>query len=158
MSGPSQSYVERSSPYVGNFYTIHLRLGLLANETNHYRLWIKDETLAKLCRCSTKTVQRAKQQMVKDGYLKLVESARAQAPAVYEFVFKDEGGQNVHPGGVEGGHPVPRGWTSGESSPIYRKEIKESETPFDLEPLPSLHDHAAQVRAAITAMKSLTNR
>lgn len=159
MSAEGQSYVEDNSPYSGHFYNVHLRLGLLSNDAHNYEIYCGDEYLARKCRCSTRTVKRAKAQLIKDGYLEALFIAVGHKPSRYRFIFK---GQEVggHDGPLQkvGGHPRPSRGTSTTFTPIYRKEIKESDKPFDFEPLPSLHDHAAQVRAAITAIKSLTNR
>jgi hypothetical protein len=105
-------------------------MGILANDTHDFMLWIKDEKLAQLCRCSTKTVQRAKRQMVKDGFIRLVEPPYAQHPAIYQFLFPGKGGHSERPNRAEGGHLRRRGWTSEDSTPIYRNELKRSETAF----------------------------
>ena len=89
MSDTGRAYVEKHSPYTGAMFLIHLRLGNIENDTYNHRLFIADENLAKLCRCSTKTVQRAKAQMVEDGFLRLLKPATGRRAAEYEFLFPD---------------------------------------------------------------------
>jgi hypothetical protein len=110
MSAEGQAYVESNSPYSGLTYLVHLRLGMLANETYGYRIFIGDRRFAELCRCSEKTLQRARQQMIDDGFLALIKPARGQKVAEYQFLFPKVGGQNDHLVGGQndevGGHPV----------------------------------------------------
>jgi hypothetical protein len=133
VSDAGRAYVERHSPYKGDFFLIHLRLGNIENDTYNHRLFIADLNLAKLCRCSTKTVQRAKDQMVRDGFLRQLKPAVGQRVAEFEFLFPktqvniqmepiEEDGQSVE----EGGQSVLSGWTSREPSPTNRnkEEIK----------------------------------
>jgi len=117
-------------------------MGLLANETYGYRIFSGDKKFAELCRCSVKSLQRARQQMIDDGFLALVKPATGQKVAEYQFIFKKVGGQNVQPleevGGHPvqvGGHPVQSRWTSGETTPIYviKEESKESNSPASVQ-------------------------
>ena len=143
MSDAGRAYVEKHSPYTGAMFLIHLRLGNIENDTYNHRLFIGDENLAKLCRCSTKTVQRAKAQMVRDGFLRIVKPATGQRVAEYEFLFPDTsvnitmervkedevGGHSVQVGGHSvqvGGHFV----LENETCPIYRnkEEIEDSKS------------------------------
>jgi len=89
MSDAGRAYVEKHSPYTGAFFLIHLRLGNIENDTYNHRLFIGDENLAKLCRCSVKTVQRAKAQMIEDGFLRLLKPATGRKVAEYEFLFPE---------------------------------------------------------------------
>lgn len=130
MSAEGQAYVERYSPYKGDTYLIHLRIGMLTNDTYKNTLFSGDKYLAGLCRCSVKTVQRAREQMIEDGYLALLTPATGRKPAVYQVLFPEIGGHFDHLPDEIGGHPVPNRWTSTETSPIYRKESNsESDTP-----------------------------
>jgi len=140
MSDAGRAYVEKHSPYTGTMFLIHLRLGNIENDTYNHRLFIADENLAKLCRCSTKSVQRAKAQMVEDGFLRLLRPASGRRVAEYEFLFpqtdvditpdfvpeeEEIGGHFVRIGGHPvriGGHFVP----SEEDSPLYINKQKES--------------------------------
>ena len=124
MSAEGQAFVEKHSPYSGTTYMIHLRMGMLANETHGYRLFSGDKYLAELCRCSLKTLQRAREKMIDDGFLVMIRPATGQKPAEYEFIFKKVGGHFDQ----VGGHPDENGWTSEESAPIYvtKNESKES--------------------------------
>lgn len=134
VSAKGQAYVEANSPYSGTTYLIHLRFGMLENETHGHLLYMGDVKFAELCRCSTKTVQRAREQMINDGFLRMDKPAAKGHKAEYEFLFPDPsilGGQIVqaneslggHPDRLDG-HPVQVGWTSEESSPLIR--IKEN--------------------------------
>ena len=126
MSDAGRAYVEKHSPYTGTMFLIHLRLGNIENDTYNHRLFIADENLAKLCRCSTKSVQRAKAQMVKDGFLRLLRPASGRRVAEYEFLFPQTD-VDITPDFVPeeeeiGGHFVP----SEEDSPLYINKKKES--------------------------------
>ena len=118
MSAECEAYVEKHSPYSGNYYLIHMRLATLANDTNGYRLWIGDKKICELCRCSPKTLQRVRQQLIRDGFLALVEPAQGRRTAVYELLMPDR----------IGGHSVLNRWSLRDSSPIYGNKEKESET------------------------------
>ena len=126
MSSECEAFVEKHSPYDGTAYMVHLRMAMIANETHDYRLFVGDETMAKLCRCSIKSVQRARQQMIKDGYLIQTERAVGQRKAEYEFVFK-VGSQNVHPLSEVGSHLVPSSKTSEESTLSTRTKENQSD-------------------------------
>ena len=119
MSAEGQAYVERYSPYKGDTYMIHLRIGMLTNETHQNTLFSGDKYLAGLCRCSVKTVQRAREKMTEDGYLSLISPATGRKLAVYRVLFPSIGGHFDHLPDEIGGHLVPNRWTSEETSPIY---------------------------------------
>jgi hypothetical protein len=131
MSAEGQAYVERYSPYKGDTYLIHLRIGMLSNETHHNTLFSGDKYLAGLCRCDTKTVQRARKQMIEDGYLSLLTPATGQKPAVYQVLFPEVGGHFDYLPDEVGGHPVRSRWTSAKTSPIYGIESDSVETPAE---------------------------
>jgi len=118
MSAECEAYVERHSPYSGNYYLVHMRLATLANDTNDYKLWIGDAKLQDLCRCSPKTIQRVRQQMIKDGFLTLVEPAKGRHNAIYQFLMPER----------IGGHSVLNRWSPCPTPPIYRNRSKRSET------------------------------
>jgi hypothetical protein len=130
MSAESQSYVERFSPYTGITYMIHLRMGLLANETHDYRLFCGDSYFAQLCRCSEKTVQRGRQTMIEDGYLIEMHEAKGRRVAEFQFVFL--GHEEMRIGGHlssderMGRHPSPNSKTSEELT--LSIELKENVT------------------------------
>ena len=127
MSAEAQAYVEAWSPYSGDTYLIHLRMAMIANETHEYRLFVGDKKLADLCRCSVKTLQRARKCMIEDGYLERLRPATGRQVAEYRFLMPEIGGHSVRLSSAIGGHPVPNRWTSRESSPIYRIKDKRSE-------------------------------
>jgi hypothetical protein len=131
MSAEAEAFVENNSPYTGDTYAIHFRMGMIANETYEYRLFMGDAKLAHLCRCSVKTVQRARKKMIADGFLECLEAAVGQRVAEYRFIFKHAqvGGHSVS----EGGHPVPSGKTSGETtlSTQLKEESKEVSSSSD---------------------------
>ena len=98
MSANGRAYVEQFSPYRGNAYIIHQKMGDLANDTNDQRLFMGDAKMAALCRCSEKTLQRVRNKMMKDGYLLRVTPAQGRKGAEYQLLFPlvAIGGQNDH--------------------------------------------------------------
>ena len=129
VSAEAQTYVERYSPYSGVTYQVHLRLGLLSNDAHGHQIYCGDKYLMDKCRASERSIKRAKAQLVKDGFLKIISPAVGRRPAVYEFLFR----------GVEiGGHDGPLSRIGGQMSqnrgpnlqttPIYIKKYKRSET------------------------------
>ena len=131
MSAEGQTYVEKYSPYRGNAYQVHLRLGLLSNDAHGFQIYCGDKYLADMCRCSQKTVQRVREQLVADGFLRVLSPAEGRRTAVYEFIFKGLaiGGQFDQPSEGIGGHFVPNRWTSEKTSPITTNKYKQSEKP-----------------------------
>lgn len=87
MSDEGRTFVIEHSPYKGPTYFVHYMLGDLENATNEHRLFIGDATLAKRLRMSTKTVQRAKAQMVLDKYIVVVLGSGRGNLTEYEFQF-----------------------------------------------------------------------
>ncbi len=148
MSSEAEAYVEASSPYKATTYLIHYRMAVLANETRGYTIYMGDANLAKRCRTSVKTVQRARDRMIADGYLTMIEPAVGQRVAVFQMLFpnatdtrlREVGGHFDHPvdepcdkvGGHfvrVGGHFDQSRWTFGDPSPIYTtKENKSTST------------------------------
>jgi hypothetical protein len=128
MSADGRAYVEKFSPYKGNALIIHMKMGDLANDTHDQRLFMGDAKMALLCRCSEKTLQRVRNRMMKEGYLRRVTPAQGRKGAEYQLLFPlaEIGGQNDHSTEI-GGHFVPNRWTNGESTPTYRTEYNESE-------------------------------
>ena len=168
MSAKGQAFVEAHSPYTGATYLVHLRLGMLENETYGHRLFIGEEKLAGLCRCDRKTVQRARRQMVDDGFLVQTSPAKRNSPAEYEFLFPELAGQNVSPMPEEmAGHLIPDSETSGpesENSPITRiKENLTTAKSFQVvaesiyESYPKKRDRVDALRAITTELKKGTS-
>ena len=118
MSAECEAYVEKHSPYSGNYYLIHMRLATLANETNDYKLWIGDAKLCDVCRCSPKTIQRVRNQMIADGFLVMITPAKGRENAVYQLLMPDR----------IGGHSVLNRWSLCPTPPIYINKKKKSET------------------------------
>ncbi len=132
MSSECEAYVEKHSPYSGNYYLIHMRLATLANETNDYKLWIGDAKLQDLCRCSLKTLQRVRNQMITDGFLALVEPATGRKKAVYKLLMPER----------IGGHSVLNRWSLCPTSPIYINKSKKSETSVSQPPPVDMSEYA----------------
>jgi hypothetical protein len=141
MSAEGQAFVEKFSPYTGNAYMIHLRMGMLANETHGYRLYSGDKYFAQLCRCDVKSVQRARATMIKDGYLIQLFEAKGRQVAEYQFIFlghESEYGQEIGghliPDERMGGHPSANSKTSEDSTlsiQIKENQSSASTTSFD---------------------------
>ena len=136
MSAEGQIYVEKFSPYSGATFQVHLRLGLLSNDANDYRIFSGDVYLAEKCRCGVRTVKRAKAQLIRDGFLELLKPAAGRRVAEYRFIFKGQriGGQIGLPSEMGGHRRSNRGPTA-SSSPTYRNELKEDESTSNSEPV-----------------------
>ena len=128
MSAEGQIYVERHSPYTGSTFALHLRLGLLSNDAHGYQIYSGDKYLADKCKCSVRTIKRAKAQLIKDGYLEPLFAGVGRHTAEYRFVFKGQeiGGQPVTPKRI-GGQPRQNRGPNAASSPIYRNKLKETD-------------------------------
>lgn len=131
MSAESQTFVEDLSPYKGSTYDVHLRLGLLANDGYGYRIFCGDEFLQWKCRCSERAVKKAKAELIRDGYLKVVTPATGQNVAEYEFLFK--GQEHLR---KEGGKKRKSRVQKTVSTPTYINECKESEISQISVPMP----------------------
>lgn len=133
MSDKGRAYVRQHSPYKGAFYHIHYELGSLENDTYQHRLWAGEKYLAMFGRCSTRTVQRALNQLVADGFLERLAGATGQFNAEYRFLFPDTE-TNINADDGDADAKVARhfdrvarrsrrgGQTSDPSSPIYTNE------------------------------------
>jgi len=152
MSAEGQIFVEKRSPYKGSTYDVHLRLGLLSNDAHDYRIWSGDEYLADKCRCSIRTVRRAKAQLVKDGYLRQVFPGAGRQVAEYQFIFKGQeiGGQPVTLKRI-GGQPRLNRRTTGPTTPTNTNELKESENPSISDPgeLEKLRANIQRIRGTL---------
>ena len=128
MSAESEAFVDRFSPYRGNTLMIHQRFGILANEAYDYRIFMRDEKICDLCRCSPKTLQRARNQMIKDGFLQRVKTAYGHQSAEYVFLFPGLEGHidRLKPKSRRSKSPSSR--SSASVTPIYRTEVKERES------------------------------
>ena len=147
MSAEGQIYVEKHSPYTGTTFTVHLRLGLLSNDANDYRIWAGDEYLAEKCRCSIRAVSRAKSQLVKDGYLEVLFAAIGRRVAEYRFIFKgQEIGRQSDVLSRIGRQPNTNRSPNATITPIYRNELKESETLSNSVPMPSGFKNVFKIR------------
>jgi hypothetical protein len=136
MSAEGQTYVEKNSPFEGATYAVHLRLGLLSNDANHYRIWCGDQYLADKCRVSVRSVKRAKAILISRGYLKSLSPAVGRKVAEYQFLFRGQiiGGQGDPL--AMGGQPVTNRGPNLHSLPINTNEMKESENPSISVPMP----------------------
>lgn len=130
MSDRGRHYVDKHSPYSGTTFLIHYRLGDLENDTYGHRLFMGIPWMAKKCRCSKKTIQRAMLQMVEDGFLELLFPETAEKAAEYIFLFPGEAVDNLTTDGDGGGQLRKERWTSTETTPIYvTKEYNNSSSP-----------------------------
>ena len=138
-------FVEKHSPYTGNTYNVHLRLGILANDANHFRIYCGDQYLSEMCRVSLATVKRAKAELVRDGYLRKLYEASGRRRAEFEFIFKGQpvAGQN-DPQGRMAGQSASNSGSNGNSSPITTNEYKESEM-HSISDLSEYRDHHPSV-------------
>ena len=73
MSVQATTWVYEHSPYTGVFFSVHLAIADIVNDLYDNRFWLSEEALATKARCSTRTVERAKAQLVKDGYLEVTD-------------------------------------------------------------------------------------
>jgi predicted transcriptional regulator len=163
MSDKGRAYVRYHSPYRGVVYQVHYELASLENDTHQHRLWAGEQWLAKFCRCSTRAVQRALNQLVQDGFLERLMPATGQYNAEYRFLFPptnidisadeetDEAKVARHFGRVAR-QPRQSSQTSRPSSPIYtNEEHKETENP-------SISDSVENGPARARAIKEMLQR
>jgi hypothetical protein len=118
VSDKARAYVEEFSPYQGNGYLIHYVMGTLANDTYGFRLFIGDVKMARKCRCSVKSLQRHRAQMIEDGFLEVIDATTGPGRfAEYRFLMPlrttvvilstvddPNGGQNSPIPDTNGGH------------------------------------------------------
>ncbi len=103
MSVKATTWVYDHSPYKGIVFSVHLAIADIVNDTFDNRFWVGEENLAAKVRCSTRTVERAKARLVKDGYLEVVDSRHGPGKTnEYRFMMplpRDTTGDNMS--GVE---------------------------------------------------------
>ncbi len=88
MSVEALKWVLRKSPYEGTVFTIHMVMANIVNDAHANRLWLSEEDLAAMSRCSTRTVQRAKAQMILDGLLEPIDGTHGPGKVVqYRFLM-----------------------------------------------------------------------
>lgn len=88
MSDEGRAFVKLHSPYTGNTWWFHYVLGDIANAPNDYRIYVKDETLAKEWPLSRSACTRARAQLLADGYLEPLSGTTApNRPREYRFTF-----------------------------------------------------------------------
>jgi len=80
-------WVWRSSPYSGTAKLIHLKMAQWANEGHEWMLYCGDAVLAQAAACNRRTVERAKAQMVEDGYLEDLHERHANGNRLYRFLM-----------------------------------------------------------------------
>jgi predicted transcriptional regulator len=119
MSDRGRNYVDAHSPYSGNLFLIHYRLGDLENDTYHHRLFMGVPYMARKCRCSKKTIQRALNQFVEDGFLDRIAPETAEKAGEYVFLFP-ETAVDILTSDASGGQTRKERWTNTETTPIYR--------------------------------------
>ena len=74
MSIQAIEWVLQNSPYSGENRLIHVIIANVVNDSYGNRFWLAEEKLAAKANCSTRTVRRAKAQMVNDCFLEIVDS------------------------------------------------------------------------------------
>ena len=117
MSDKGRAYVTDHSPYSGTMRFIHYILGGLENDTYDHRLFTGDKWIAKAAGCSTRTVMRAKAQMIADGLLEVIDDRTAPGKvAEYRFLFPGTG-DTVSPVGEERVTSETERVTNGASAP-----------------------------------------
>ena len=128
MTWHEQAWVEENSPYDGGAYATHLIIAGIVNPDHDYDLWVKPDKLAKRCHCSVSTLHRHLVQMVKDGYLEVLDQGGGRGKfGHYRFLRK--GSQNE---GVSDVNPVkPEQETLSNQNPVLfvsKEERKERKT------------------------------
>jgi hypothetical protein len=87
MSDDERAWVWNHSPYAGRAQVIHLKMADWANEGHGWMLYCGDATLAKAARCSRRSVERAKTQMIEDGFLEDLHERHANGNLLYRFLM-----------------------------------------------------------------------
>lgn len=88
-------WVFDNSPYTGNALVAHLKIGDIANSQNDYLIWMDPKELAEITRCSVSTFKRITGEMVKDGYLEVVQQGGGRKNwTVFRFLMPDKATQN----------------------------------------------------------------
>ena len=126
MSAECEAYVEEHSPFDGTTYMVHLRMAMIANETYHYRIFMSDDRMARLCRCSKSALQRARNRLIDAGYVRLISRAVGQRVAEYEFVFVKVDAQDAHPLSEVGVHLEQSGCATAQSTLLIEKNINKT--------------------------------
>jgi hypothetical protein len=88
MSPEATEYVLKHSPYKGTPRFIHFLMACVANEKKDYELWMTDQYLAERANCTREAVNRARRQMVEDGFLEpLSQDGAGRKARKYRFLF-----------------------------------------------------------------------
>jgi len=88
MSTEAFKWVIANSPYEGAFFTVHLIIADAVDEADENKLGLSEAALAQKSRCSTRTIQRAKAQMLADGFLELIDNSHGPGKAdTYRFLI-----------------------------------------------------------------------
>jgi hypothetical protein len=85
LSVEAMTWVFRHSPYTLGTRLVHLAIADVVNDTNGWLFWGADAGVADKAKVSRGTVVSARQKMIEDGYLEVVEEHRG-APSVYRFL------------------------------------------------------------------------
>lgn len=81
MSTEALKWVIANSPYEGAFLLVHIVIADAVDEAHENKLRLSEAALAQKARCSARTVQRAKAQMISDGFLDLIDNSHAPGKA-----------------------------------------------------------------------------
>jgi len=88
MSDEARHYVKTHSPYAGQTFWLHYVLGDIANAQHDYELWIGERALMDEWPFSRAAVARGFAELIRDGYLEVVQRPAPGRRARYRLVFK----------------------------------------------------------------------
>lgn len=90
MSNEALGWVFKHSPYEGTKRVIHLAIADVVNDAYDNKFWMSNENLAAKARCSRAYVNNTLSEMVKSGYLEVVQGNTGRSKTVeYRFIFHD---------------------------------------------------------------------
>jgi hypothetical protein len=95
MSSEAVGYVYRHSPYGDKTFNVHHAIADIVNDVHDNLFWLPLGKLAKKARCSRPTTTAAMDQLVRDGFVELVEASKGggapgEGSSVYRFLFPEK--------------------------------------------------------------------
>lgn len=95
MSSEAVGYVYRHSPYGDKTFNVHHAIADIVNDVHDNLFWLPLGKLAKKSRCSRPTTTAAMEQLVKDGFVELVQASKGggapgEGSSVYRFLFPEK--------------------------------------------------------------------
>lgn len=89
MSDDGRAYVKEHSPYKHTTFWFHFVMGDIANAQHGYEIFVSDRRLAQEWPFTRGGATRARQELLKDGYLTVLDEAGGPGkPRTYRFEFK----------------------------------------------------------------------